>query len=88
MRVTTAVKQVGARLYRTGCVQLAAALRREHGLGDKDRVHVHVRVYETTGMEVGEAVITAPITSGGELYIGKCVPGASAGHMVDLVLLD
>ena len=87
MRITTATKQVGARLYRTGCVGLAAALMREHGIGDRDQVHAYVRVYESTGREVGEAIVTAPVTSGGELYLGNKVPGAQAGDMVDIVLL-
>jgi len=87
MKVGTAPKQTGSVLYGSGCVQLAAAIRHQLGLRDGSDVRVWVRVYDSEQREVGDATLDAVLTSGGELYIGKKVPGARRGHQVDLIVL-
>jgi hypothetical protein len=89
MRVKQTPKQEGGKLYGSGCVQLSAQIRRQEGLKDGDKVKVWVRVYDpATAKTVGEATFEAILTSGGEIYVAKHIPGAQPGQLVDLILLS
>lgn len=89
MQIRRVPKQVGGKVYESGCVQLCATVRRAAGLKDGDYVKIWVRVYDAeSATEIGNGVVCAPLTSGGEIYLGQKMPGARAGHAVDLILIE
>jgi hypothetical protein len=88
MRIEWVPKQVGAKIYGNGCVTLTATIRRRYGVRDGDYVVIWIETYDaSTRQRLGEGVVRARVTSGGEVYLSREVEGAQPGRLVDLVLI-
>lgn len=71
------------KVYGNGCTQLAKVIRDRLRLVDGSTLKIWVRI-RRNGRLIGESLLDAAVTSGGEIYVGGA--GARAGDIVDVVL--